>query len=142
MNLTPKSLRKRGSPPDCHPDRKHKGKGLCSSCYDRQRARNWYRLNRHRYYGLSIERYESILEDQKNKCAICGTGLVATDNKLAVAHIDHDHATKEIRGLLCRHCNLLLGHAKDSVEILKRAVVYLEKYDAIKEAVSSNSQFS
>lgn len=41
-------------------------------------------------------------------------------------HVDHDHETGLIRGLLCHHCNTLLGHAKDSVDVLEAAIVYLK----------------
>jgi Recombination endonuclease VII len=42
-------------------------------------------------------------------------------------HIDHDHVTDEPRGLLCPNCNLLLGHAHDSAEILAKAISYLTR---------------
>lgn len=39
---------------------------------------------------------------------------------------DHDHATNKFRGRICWHCNLMLGYARDSVDTLRQAVVYLE----------------
>jgi hypothetical protein len=41
--------------------------------------------------------------------------------------VDHDHKTLLVRGLLCRPCNDLLGHARDDPEFFTRAKVYLEK---------------
>lgn len=42
-------------------------------------------------------------------------------------HIDHDHVTDEIRGLLCPRCNRLLGAADDSMVMLQRAINYLDR---------------
>jgi len=75
------------------------------------------------HYGLLPEDYFQILKDQNNACAICSKP-VAEDRKLAV---DHDHETNKIRGLLCFHCNTLLGHAFDNTDILKSAIKYLEE---------------
>lgn len=42
---------------------------------------------------------------------------------------DHCHSTGKLRGLICRSCNLVLGHAKDSPEILTEAIEYLARYN-------------
>ncbi|NCA22781.1 MAG: hypothetical protein EBS86_16815, partial [Crocinitomicaceae bacterium] len=60
-------------------------------------------------------------EFQKNKCYIC---LCTFDNN---AHIDHDHKTGKVRGLLCRECNLLLGFSRDNIHLLEKAISYLQK---------------
>lgn len=74
-------------------------------------------------YGLSLEDYEELLKNQKFKCAICST----KENKVSEnMFVDHCHKTGVVRGLLCYHCNTLLGMAKDSTDTLKRAVDYLE----------------
>lgn len=72
-------------------------------------------------YKINTEDFDVILKKQKNRCAICQ--LESTD----VLRVDHDHETGIIRGLLCHSCNLVLGHAKDNVQILKRAQAYLRK---------------
>lgn len=73
-------------------------------------------------YGISPERYAEMLAEQGDRCAICGTDTPAGKGGW---HTDHDHATNRVRGLLCHHCNLLLGHAKDDPAILRAAVDYL-----------------
>ena len=86
-----------------------------------------------RKYGLDLEKYESILISQNNKCKICGLDI---SNYNAYLAIDHDHnccpgeitCGKCIRGLLCRNCNQMLGNAKDSIDVLKNGVLYLETY--------------
>ena len=55
-------------------------------------------------------------------CFICGVELQLSKD----VHLDHDHATDQVRGLLCRNCNLGLGSFKDSPELLRRAAFYLE----------------
>lgn len=45
-----------------------------------------------------------------------------------VLQVDHDHKTGDVRALLCSRCNSLLGYADDSIELLKRAIAYLESF--------------
>jgi hypothetical protein len=49
-------------------------------------------------------------------------------------HIDHDHATGEIRGLLCAHCNTALGLLGDDPDRMRRAADYLEAHAAVAPA--------
>jgi DNA-directed RNA polymerase subunit RPC12/RpoP len=78
-----------------------------------------------RRYGIGIEDYERMLISQNYKCAICGTPNDPNGRNFAV---DHCHNTKKVRGLLCSRCNTGLGQLDDSVERLKQALDYLEKY--------------
>ncbi|MER7677577.1 endonuclease domain-containing protein [Streptomyces sp. NPDC096934] len=41
-----------------------------------------------------------------------------------------NHATGEIRALLCHHCNLLIGNAKESTDRLRLAITYLERHQS------------
>ena len=60
-----------------------------------------------------------MLERQGGRCLVCG----ATPSK--PLHVDHDHETGAVRGLLCGFCNSVLGLALESPEILRRAQIYL-----------------
>lgn len=66
-------------------------------------------------YGLTIERYNEMKEEQQYKCKIC--------KKEVKLHIDHCHTTKKVRGLLCIKCNSGLGwyenYTKEMYEYLK-----------------------
>lgn len=73
-------------------------------------------------YGLTVEAFETMLHEQKSACAICRRVLGRGKNGL---HIDHDHASGRVRGLLCRSCNHMLGNAMDDPAILLRAIEYL-----------------
>jgi hypothetical protein len=74
-------------------------------------------------YGITLYDYNKLLVLQDGRCAICGT---TQPGHYKPFYIDHDHNTDKIRGLLCRNCNLMLGHAQDDPGILKQAARYLE----------------
>ncbi len=75
-------------------------------------------------YGLTNEQYESLLKSQNYMCAICRTHQ--KDLKMPL-HVDHNHTTGKVRGMLCRDCNLALGLLKDNLFFCKNAVHYLEQ---------------
>lgn len=83
------------------------------------------RQNLKRNYGMTLEDYESLVTLHNGVCAICGEK--PTKGRGKKLHIDHDHATGKIRGLLCGQCNSALGNFKDNVAILKSAIKYLRK---------------
>src|SRR5216684_8101613 len=122
--------------PKCHPKRKHGGKGLCRQCYNKLRWKNpAYRAReeegqRRRWlknlYNLTPEQYETKLKEQNGGCEICSRKPVT--RRLA---IDHDHKTKQIRGLLCWRCNKVIGWMYDSAELLTKAAEYVTKYRRI-----------
>lgn len=119
---------------------KTKGKCLFSYCkpcklaenearkhsYSREQRATWQRHAMLRgKWGMEPEEYDKKLSGQGCGCAICG-GTNA-GRRLAV---DHCHATGKIRGLLCSGCNHALGHMKDSLPRLQKAMEYLRKYGA------------
>lgn len=75
-------------------------------------------------YSLSMEEFQKLSESQGNKCLICKVS--AEHLSLKKLYVDHDHKTGEIRGLLCRSCNIGIGMMKDNPEILRNAINYLE----------------
>lgn len=79
-------------------------------------------------YGLTFEDQEGMLREQNYKCAICGQEifLFGSSQKL-IAHVDHDHKTGKVRGLLCKECNSGLGKFRDNPEYLLSALSYLNK---------------
>ena len=78
-----------------------------------------------RNYGLSKEDFESMLEEQQNKCAICGFEF-HDEGKSTRPHIDHCHDSGNVRGLLCNNCNTGLGQFKDNPSLLQSAIEYLQ----------------
>ena len=71
-------------------------------------------------YGLTVEQVDEMAA---KGCAICGT--TTWMGRHARPHIDHDHETGRIRGVLCSECNTGLGKFKDDPAILQAAIDYL-----------------
>jgi hypothetical protein len=76
--------------------------------------------------GLDPDVVMAYREVHGGLCDLCGELPAVNSGRLC---IDHDHATGKFRGLLCTNCNMLLGHAKDSVKRLEQAVQYLLAQD-------------
>ena len=74
-------------------------------------------------YGITVEQYAGLFESQGGSCAICGFSWQFGSRLL---HVDHDHATGKIRGLLCDGCNHTLGLLLDSPTLCEIAGAYLE----------------
>lgn len=75
-------------------------------------------------YGITTEDYNRMLLEQNGVCKICGR--TETHAKKKKFNIDHNHITGKVRGLLCNRCNVGLGKFKDDIEILKKAIGYLQ----------------
>lgn len=97
----------------------------CDADHVRARQYRWREKTQHRYrrYGITRDHFDALLLLQQNKCVGCFTALDGGPT----THIDHDHKTNRVRGLLCPNCNRALGMMKDNVEILLRLGVYLEQ---------------
>ena len=79
-------------------------------------------------FNLSEEEYAKMLDKQGGVCAICGQPETATfKTSIRRLAVDHDHITGEIRGLLCRRCNLGLGYFNDDLTLIQRALSYLSR---------------
>ena len=92
------------------------GKILCSECHKKQLA-----TVRKYKYGLTEAGFSQLIEEQDYRCAICLVDI-ETD-----AHVDHNHDTKAVRGLLCGQCNRGIGMFRDNIEALERAAAYLKR---------------
>ena len=125
-----------------NPDKEHK---YAKEGYDRNREKELLRKKRdyaenrnnlqikkkdynlRRNFGIGLDDLKKMVEDQNYKCKICGKELKIIEGETNddAAHVDHDHATGKIRGILCHSCNLILGHAGDNPQILLNAAKYL-----------------
>lgn len=94
--------------------------------------REHYAKNKHLYrnqmykmrYGITIEDYNRMLEEQDNVCAIC-----KKDDGNRQLAVDHNHTTGLVRGLLCMKCNIMLGQIESSPIVLDNAFRYQGKWD-------------
>lgn len=118
-----------------------KGYRRCKACADanyrrhsfsekarRRRSRYWHETYKHtrKVRGIGPKEYAAILKRQDGGCAICGTKDPGGRWNTRFM-VDHDHATDEVRGLLCAHCNVMLGNAEDNPDVLRAAADYLER---------------
>jgi DNA repair exonuclease SbcCD ATPase subunit len=84
--------------------------------------------SRMKRFGISAFEYNEMLKKQGGKCVICGTTEPGGRGRF---NVDHDHEVEKatgkikIRGLLCVSCNRGLGYMRDSQDILKSAIEYL-----------------
>jgi hypothetical protein len=79
----------------------------------------WARWNGRKKLGVSKEEFLRLLGEQGSLCAICGAWIDES------AHVDHDHESGTVRGLLCRACNVGLGQFGDDPKRLVLAAEYL-----------------
>lgn len=80
-----------------------------------------------RYHGMTVEQYQAMVTAQRGLCAICVQEPIGKKH-CGKLHVDHDHATGAIRGLLCVDCNMGLGKFRDSQRLLARAQWYLTRH--------------
>lgn len=99
------------------PPHNKKRNGLDSWC---RSCRSEYRnsINRGRFRSSIADEDLILLKQSQTKCLICNSS-----EKLVV---DHDHKTGKVRGMLCNHCNRGLGHFRDSLDALQKAIDYLK----------------
>lgn len=87
-----------------------------------------------RQHGFDLNEYHNKLASQGGGCAICGK----PPGKRRL-HADHNHATKENRGLLCENCNRGIGCAKENVEVLRASIAYIGRWQFLDSLVVGDS---
>lgn len=108
-------------------------KPWCKECY-KTYTRNYMKEKRSlsgssqdhylKKYGLTRDEVNLMMEEKNHKCDICGN---ESDHRYGKLNVDHCHDTGKVRGLLCFSCNVMIGQSKDSTEVLRKAIKYLEK---------------
>lgn len=100
----------------------------CSQADARTRVKYSYLQARRKAtqsYGITVEDYECMLQEQNGKCASCGypeTTMIR--GKVIPLSIDHCHVTDAVRGLLCRRCNQALGILCEDPERIEALLKY------------------
>lgn len=77
-----------------------------------------------RRFGLSRGQYAELLAQQNGLCALCKKAPGSSKR----LHVDHDHQTGRVRGLLCHHCNTGVGNLQDDPALLRAAAAYVESF--------------
>lgn len=103
--------------------------------YEKIKQNDDHRLSYYRQklkkYGLTLEKYDKMLEEQNNKCKICKKHENKTDKRYGRTiklSVDHCHKTGKVRSLLCSNCNAALGQVDDSIKLLKSMIEYLKAH--------------
>jgi hypothetical protein len=94
-------------------------KECCKKAYCPDKQAN-FQLKRK--YGITLAEYDTMLEQQEGCCKVCGTDEPGGQGRF---HVDHNHTTGKVRGLLCSNCNTGIGKFKDSPTVLLKAAAYL-----------------
>lgn len=110
---------------------------LCKKCWSKK-GNKWQRANRkasnrskrdhhfRKHYGITYADSDAMLAAQGFCCAICRTRIDTERPK--AKHVDHDHKTGRVRGILCFQCNSGLGSFKDDIARLAAAIEYLARH--------------
>jgi hypothetical protein len=93
----------------------------CRAYYRARKRETGFDSGQLRRYGISLAEYDALLARQGGVCAICRR----RQSPRAKLCVDHCHLTGRMRGLLCRRCNLALGHLGDDQRTLIAALAYL-----------------
>lgn len=107
--------------------------------YSTEYARKWREENFRKYlntwlnhrYGITLIDWISIYENQGGCCAICKKSFPNWETRGVIKrqiHLDHNHKTNAVRGLLCRSCNLAIGLLGDNPETVASALWYLSSF--------------
>ena len=84
-----------------------------------------------RTYGITPEELEELWEAQGSRCPLCKASEVPE------RHVDHDHESGKIRGVLCGPCNRALGFFRDNVDAIRAAADYVESFRRAQQSSSS-----
>lgn len=112
-----------------HPDRRTRARGVCEPCY---RKYHWLNIDKKRLFQCKLidhKRYKEMAKAQSNRCYLCNRKPPTGKRH----EVDHDHSTGEIRKLLCRRCNMMVGYLEKTDDAVWLKLV---KYGQIPQKLS------
>jgi hypothetical protein len=92
----------------------------------------WRSADLKKSFGITLDQYNVLLEEQNGVCAICGNPETVIDNRTKQHRslaVDHCHTTKKVRGLLCMGCNQGIGNFRENPQFLVSATSYVMKHN-------------
>ena len=106
---------------------KHKKSNASWKARNRQHVRDYQRSWS---YNITLDELHELEKLHRGLCGLCGDkpSIKGKDNRTHSLHVDHDHQTGKVRGLLCQKCNLALGYLRDSPDLAEKAAAYLRRY--------------
>ena len=108
--------------------------GTGAYCAPHKQKRN--ALDRWKNYGITQEEWEQLLAKHDHRCAICRQLPSERCNpksrgQYRSLHVDHDHETGAVRGLLCGFCNLTIGHLEKNKHYIERMISYMREHGSL-----------
>jgi len=100
----------------------HGVRGTCKECRPKDTRLTVRGRNVRWRYGIELDEFVGMYEDQGGKCAICRIDVDL------YAHVDHCHTTGKIRALLCHQCNVGIGAFKEDAKVLQNAIQYIKDH--------------
>ena len=79
-------------------------------------------------YGITAAEFHELYTKQNGLCACCEAAPEPDRSGRTQLYLDHNHHTNKWRGLLCHHCNCMIGYSRETPSVLRAAALYLEKY--------------
>ena len=79
-------------------------------------------------YSMTVSEWEAMYKAQGGRCKICMLPFEKTSVGGKRPCVDHIKGTKKVRALLCHHCNVLIGNAKENPFTISRAIAYLHHF--------------
>lgn len=108
------------------------------------KGKKWYLANKdhqanvmmQRRVNMTLQQYDEMLASQNGGCAICGSTESHKGTRVVRFSVDHDRSCcpgdrscgQCVRGLLCNHCNIGIGHLRDDIDLLEAAIDYLKRH--------------
>jgi hypothetical protein len=120
---------KKDKPPEDFPRNRNRKSGrhcYCKQCHNRQvresvaKVGGSRKYHLKRRYDLTPREFDALLAKQGFLCPICV--------RRPAVHVDHDHVTGRVRGILCEMCNGGLGQFRDNPQSIENAIEYLERH--------------
>ncbi len=111
--------------------RLHETSAPCGACGSKDRSKSGackpcsIKYERKFKYGITDQQFRAMIVAQSNGCAACGDALAALPPKHI--HVDHDHSTGAVRGVLCQGCNTAIGLLRDSPSRAMKVASYLRR---------------
>ena len=109
----------------------------CNDCIEsknrhkKPRKKVTYEKNREynlkKKFGMTLDDFNKILNNQFGGCAICGDvspAPVRSDQRHGFV-VDHCHETGVVRAILCQSCNKAIGFLREDPTIAQRTADYL-----------------
>ncbi len=117
-----------------HYSRNRQSEIVRSSAWNKDNAEKRVDTHLRRTFNITLDLYNFIFREQENVCVICKNPETAVDKrsgKVRRLHVDHDHKTGMIRGLLCTRCNLAVGFLQNDADRADSVARYLRLSESV-----------